>query len=121
MATSYQYVVKDNDLFGTDILRESSTKPVAFRPSITHVNRQSANKMNNNHTVESVVPIIRTVDGAQVSTDAYKATFKFSALQHINDGVSADLAIDALLAYIKANRATIKEGLKPMTATALTV
>lgn len=121
MPTMYQYVVKDNDLFGTDLLREKSTKPVAFRPSITHVNRQSANKLNNNHTVESIVPVIRNVDGAQVSTDAYKATFKFSALQHISDEASADLAIDALLAYINANRASIKEGLKPLTANDLTV
>lgn len=121
MATVYRYVIKDNDMFGQDLLRAVSDNPVAFRPSISHINRQSQNKLNNNHTVESVVPIMRTVDGLQVSTDAYKATFKFSALQHVNDKASADLAIDALLAYVTANRASIIEGTKPLTAADLTV
>lgn len=122
MSVVYKYVVKDNDMFGQDILRAvSQTLALAFRPTVTHTNRQSANKLNNNQTIESIVPQVRLVDGMSVSTDAYKATFKFSALQHIiNDG-DANLAIDALLAYINTHRAAIIAGTKPIAVADLTV
>lgn len=122
MSTTYSYIVKDNDLFGQDMLRAAITgRPLAFQPTVTHTNRQSANKLNHNQTVESVVPQVRLVDGLAVSTDAYKATFKFSALQHIVNDADANLAIDALLAYITANRAVIIAGTKPLANTALVV
>lgn len=122
MSLIYKYVVKDNDMFGQDILRAvDTTLALAFRPTVTHTNRQSANKLNNNQTVESVVPQVRVVDGMTVSTDAYKATFKFSALQHIINDEDANLAIDALLAYISTHRADIIAGTKPVAATDLTV
>lgn len=118
----YKYVVKDNDLFGADILRQSdSTLPLAYRPTVEHTNRQSANKLNHNQTVNSIVPVTQTIDGLLVSNNSYKATFKFSALQHISDDAKANQAIDALLAYINTNRATIIEGSKPLAATDLTV
>lgn len=122
MSHNYSYVVKDNDLFGKDVLRAPITgRPLAFQPTIEHTNRQSANKLNHNQTVESIVPQVRVVDGQIVSTDAYKATFKFSALQHIDNKPDADLAIDALLAYINANRAAIIDGSKPLAAVTLAV
>lgn len=122
MSTSYSYIVKDNDLFGQDILRANlSGKALAFQPTIVHTNRQSANKLNHNQTIESIVPQVRLVDGLAVSTDAFKATFKFSALQHIVNDDDANLAIDALLAYIAANRDVIINGTKPLSATALVV
>lgn len=122
MSTSYSYIVKDNDLFGQDILRASlEGKALAFQPTIVHTNRQSANKLNHNQTVESIVPQIRLVDGLAVSTDAFKATFKFSALQHIVNDEDANLAIDALLAYINTHREVIINGTKPLAATALNV
>lgn len=118
----YSYIAKDDDLFGTDLLRQSdSALPVAFRPTVEHVNRQSANKLNNNQTVTSSVPVVRTVDGMHVSTDAWKAVFKFSALQHVIDTDAANMAIDALLAYIDANRDAIIEGRKPISAADFTV
>ena len=120
--TIYKYIVKDNDLFGVDILRQAdSALPLAFRPTVEHTNRQSANKLNHNQTIDSVVPVTQTIDGLLVSNNAYKATFKFSALQHISDSAKANQAIDALLAYISANRAVIIDGSKPLTATDLTV
>lgn len=120
--SKYTYIVKDNDLFGSDILRQSdSTLPLAYRPTIEHTNRQSANKMNHNQTIDSIVPVTQTVDGLLVSNNSYKATFKFSALQHINDTDKANQAIDALLAYITVNRATIIDGGKPLSAMELTV
>lgn len=122
MSLIYKYVVKDNDMFGQDLLRAvDTTLALAFRPTVTHTNRQSANKLNNNQTIESVVPQVRVVDGMTVSTDAYKATFKFSALQHIINDKDANLAIDALLAYITAHRADIIAGTKPVAAADLTV
>lgn len=118
----YTYIVKDNDLFGSDILRQSdSVLPLAFRPTVEHTNRQSANKLNHNQTIDSVVPVTQTIDGLLVSNNAYKATFKFSALQHISDPDKANQAIDALLAYVNANRTTIIEGSKPLAAADLTV
>lgn len=118
----YKYIVKDNDLFGSDILRQSdSGLPLAYRPTVEHTNRQSANKLNHNQTIDSIVPVTQTVDGLLVSNNSYKATFKFSALQHISDPDKANQAIDALLAYITANRATIIDGGKPLSATDLTV
>lgn len=116
MSTTYSYIVKDNDLFGQDMLRATvSGRPLAFQPTVTHTNRQSANKLNHNQTVESVVPQVRLVDGLAVSTDAFKATFKFSALQHIVNDEDANLAINALLAYVEAHRAVIIAGTKPLT------
>lgn len=118
----FNYIAKDDDLFGTDLLRQSdSTLPVAFRPTIEHVNRQSANKLNNNQTVTVEVPVVRTVEGQHISTDSWKATFKFSALQHVLDDNAANQAIDVLLAYIAANRASIIEGRKPISTAGLTV
>lgn len=122
MPHNYSHVVKDNDLFGKDVLRAPvAGRPLAFQPTIEHTNRQSANKLNHNQTVESIVPQVRVVDGQIVSTDAYKATFKFSALQHIDNEPDANLAIDALLAYIDANRAVIINGSKPLAAVTLVV
>lgn len=122
MTTSYSYIVKDNDLFGQDILRaDLEGRALAFRPTIVHTNRQSPNKLNHNQTVESIVPQVRLVDGLAVSTDAFKATFKFSALQHIINASDANLAIDALLAYINTHRAVIIAGTKPLNNSTLVV
>lgn len=110
----YGYLVKDNDLFGRDILRLNETgTPLAFRPTIEHVTRQSANKNNNNQTIEAIVPVVRVVDGLTLSSDAFKATFKFTALQHIESESSASLAFDSLIAYVTAHKARILAGLKP--------
>lgn len=118
---NYLYIVKDNDMFGRDLLRSDRAVPLAFRPTIEHTVRQSANKNNNNTTVEAIVPQMRIVDGLTVSTDAFKATFKFTALQHISNDDDANLAIDSLLVYIAAHRATIIAGSKPLTAIPLEV
>lgn len=113
-STSFTYLVKDNDLYGRDVLRSAASGvPLAFRPTIEHVTRQSANKHNNNQTIEAVVPEIRLVEGLAVSTDAWKATFKFTALQHIESDKNAALAFDACVAYVVANKARIIAGLKP--------
>lgn len=114
MSKTFTYLVKDNDLFGRDILRSAETGiPLAFRPTIEHTTRQSANKNNNNQTIEAVVPEIRLVDGLAVSTDSWKATFKFTALQHIESQANAALAFDACIAYVVANKASIISGSKP--------
>lgn len=112
--TTFPYLVKDNDLFGRDILRsDKAGLPLAFRPTIEHVTRQSANKNNNNQTIEALVPEVRIIDGLAVSTDSWKATFKFTALQHIESEVNASLAFDMIMAYCAANKAAIIAGLKP--------
>lgn len=122
MSTNFNIIVKDNDIFGRDLYRASLRGvPLGFQPTVEHVVRQSANKNNNNVTVEAISPIVRLVDGLAVSTDAYKASFKFTALQHVEDDAAADLVIDATLAYINAHRAVIKAGLKPTTPTTLVV
>lgn len=118
----FKYLVKDNDLFGRDILRSNeSGVPLAFRPTIEHTTRQSANKNNNNQTVDAVVPIVRLVDGLTVSTDSWKGTFKFSALQHIEDPAGASLAFEALIQYVMANKAAIIAGSKPASSADFTV
>lgn len=122
MPTNFKVIVKDNDIFGRDLYRASiAGVPLGFQPTLEHVVRQSANKNNNNTTIEAISPIVRLVDGLAVSTDAYKASFKFTALQHVEDDKAADLVIDAVLAYIGTHRATIKAGLKPTTATTIVV
>lgn len=118
----YQYIVKDNDMFGRDILRsKESGTPLAYRPTLEHATRQSANKHNNNQTIDSIVPVVRLVDGLAVSTDSWKATFKFSALQHIEDPTGAELAFEALIQYVTANKAVILAGGKPAGNDDLTV
>ena len=110
---TFKPLVIDNDLYGENILRLDATGvPAAFRATITHTNRLSANKANSNQTIEVKYPLVTVVDGRNVSLDAWKATFKFSALQHVVNEGTADLAIDALIAYITENRAAIIEGSK---------
>lgn len=122
MSINFGIIVKDNDIFGRDLYRASLVGvPKGFQPTLEHVVRQSANKNNNNVTVEAISPIVRLVDGLAVSTDAYKASFKFTALQHVEDDAAADLVIDSTLAYINMHRAVIKAGLKPTNPTTIAV
>lgn len=119
--TNFSYIVKDESLFGTDLLRADSELPPAFRPTVAHTVRQSANKRNNNHTVECLVPVVNLLEGRQVASDIVKATLKLSALQDIVTDTEMDLALDAVVAYVTAHRAILKQGLKPHTATTLVV
>lgn len=113
MSQTFNPIVIDNDLYGQNVLRlDAPGVPVAFRATITHTNRLSANKANSNQTIEVKYPIVTVVEGHNVSTDAWKAVFKFSALQHVIDNSTANLAIDALIAYVNENRAAIIEGSK---------
>lgn len=118
----FSYVQKDNDQLGTDILRlVENTIPMAYRPTLTHTSRASVNGSNYNQTIEVKTPILRLVDGLAVSTDSFKATFKFSALQHVTSDEDRYLAFDAAVAYLVANREEICNGRKPAAATELTV
>lgn len=122
MSKSYTYVQKDNDQLGTDILRSADTSiPMAYRPGLTHTSRASANGSNLNQTIEAKVPLVRLVDGLAVSTDSFKATFKYSALQHVTNDVERYEAFDALVAYITTHREEICTGRKPASSTPLTV
>lgn len=113
MSKTFKPLVIDNDLYGQNILRaDVAGLAVAFRPTISHTNRLSANKANSNQTIEVVYPIVTTLDGRPVSQDSWKATFKFSALQHVIDNVTANEVIDTLIAYINAHRDIIIEGSK---------
>lgn len=118
MPKTYGVLQKDNDQLGTDIWRDKDlTIPMAFRPSVTHTSRANAAGTNLNQTVESSVPVVRLVDGLAVSTDAFKATFKFAALQHVVETSSREQCFDALLTYLNANRRAIIDGTKPMSIT----
>lgn len=122
MSTNFSYVQKDNDQLGTDILRlVDNTIPMAYRPVLTHTSRASANQSNYNQTIEVKAPIVRLIDGLAVSTDAFKATFKFSALQHVTNDVERFLAFDACVAYLVAHRVEICTGRKPADSTDLIV
>lgn len=113
MSHTYTIVQKNNDLLGLDLWRDSNaTVPLLFRPTVSHVSRANANGTNINQTIESIVPVIRLVDGLAVSTDAFKATFKFSALQHIVETESREQAFDALVKYLTDNRSAIINGSK---------
>lgn len=110
---TYGYVQKDNDQIGTDLLRsKSSVNPLGFRPTLTHTARKSANGANLNQTIETIAPVVRLVDGLSVSSDAFKATFKYSALQNIVNDAERFEAFDALIAYVIANREGICNGVK---------
>ena len=114
---TYGIVQKDNDQLGTDIWRSKDSQiPMAFRPTIVHTSRASANGNNLNQTVETQVPLVRLVDGLAVSSDSFKATFKFSALQHVVSEEERAEAFDALLAYITANKNDIIQGRKPLSS-----
>lgn len=116
MATKlYGIIQKDNDQLGTDIYRSKDlTIPMAYRPSIVHTSRMSANGNNLNQTIETQVPLVRLVDGLTVSSDAFKASFKFSALQHVVNDAEREECFDALLKYLTVNKADIINGRKPI-------
>lgn len=119
---NFAYVQKDNDQLGTDILRAvDPTVPMAHRATLHHTSRASANGSNLNQTIEVKTPIVRLVDGLAVSTDAFKATFKFSALQHVTNDDERYLAFDASMAYMTANREAICTGRKPSASVDLSV
>lgn len=118
----YTPLVKDNDLFGQDLYRANiAGVPLGFRPTLSHTVRQSANKNNNNATIEAICPVVRLVDGLAVSTDSWKATFKFTALQHIESDAQAELAFDAVVAYVKANKEHILAGTRNLNQDSVTV
>lgn len=122
MSYTYGILQKDNDQIGTDIWRDKNPLiPMAFRPTLTHVSRVNATATNNMQTVESLVPIVRLVNGLAVSTDAFKATFKFTALQHVVEDDAREQAFDALVAYLVANRDSIVNGIKPQSVADFTV
>ena len=109
----FTIVQKDNDQLGTDIWRlKDLTIPMAYRTVLTHSSRANAQGTNYNQTVEVVTPIVRLVDGLAVSTDAFKATFKFSALQHVVNDEERALTFDALFTYLQRNRDSIIAGSK---------
>lgn len=118
MATkTYGIVQKDNDQLGTDIWRSKDSQiPMAFRPTIVHTSRASANGNNLNQTIEAQVPLVRMVDGLAVSSDSFKATFKFSALQHVVNDAERKEAFDALVSYLTANKDDIIQGRKPLSS-----
>lgn len=122
MSKIYGYVQKDADQLGTDILRDKdNTIPMAYRAKVVHTSRSNPNGSNINQTIDSTVPVVRLVDGLTVSTDTFKATFKFSSLQHIVNDTERALAFDALVAYMGANRDVILRGEKPASNADLTV
>lgn len=115
MPKTYSILQKDNDQLGTDIWRDKDiTIPMAYRPILTHMSRANATGTNLNQTIESSVPVVRLVDGLAVSTDAFKATFKFSALQHVVETAQREQCFDALMTYLIANRRAIVDGTKPL-------
>lgn len=115
MPKTYSILQKDNDQLGTDIWRDKDiTIPMAYRPTLTHLSRANATGTNLNQTIESSVPVVRLVDGLTVSTDAFKATFKFSALQHVVETESREQCFDALMTYLVTNRRAIVDGTKPL-------
>lgn len=122
MSKIYGYVQKDNDQLGTDIIRSKDTLiPMAYRPTIVHTSRASQNSNNFNQTIETKVPLVRLVDGLAVSTDAFKSSFKFSALQHVVNDEERYECFDALLAYLALNREAICTGRKPTSASDIAV
>lgn len=119
---TYGIVQKDNDQLGTDIWRSKDvTIPMAYRPTVVHVSRASANGNNLNQTIEAQVPLVRVVDGLAVSTDAFKATFKFSSLQHVVNDEEREEAFDALITYLSKNKDDIINGRKPISSADFTV
>lgn len=111
--TIYTIVQKNNDLLGLDLWRDANSAiPLLYRPTLSHVSRANATGTNINQTIDSIVPVIRLVDGLAVSTDAFKATFKFSALQHIVETELREQCFDAMLAYLTTNRTAIINGSK---------
>lgn len=115
MPKTYSILQKDNDQLGTDIWRDKDVAiPMAYRPILTHLSRANATGTNLNQTIESSVPVVRFVDGLAVSTDAFKATFKFSALQHVVGTAQREQCFDALMTYLVANRRAIIDGTKPL-------
>lgn len=119
---TYGIVQKDNDQIGTDIWRSKDLSlPIAYRPSLNHTSRASANGNNYNQSIDVKVPLVRLVDGLVVSSDAFKASFKFSALQHVVNDQERSEAFDALIVYVKAHKADIINGRKPIASADFTV
>lgn len=94
--TQLKIISKTNDPIGVDFYREEdSSLPVGFRPTSTQTVRENADKTSYMTTIETVVPIVRTVNGIQTIVGSYKRVTKLNALSQVID-TAAQSKCDAL-------------------------
>lgn len=105
---------KDNDLFGTDRYRDNNkTVPMAHRATIDMSVNPNASGTNNQVTIKSLEPVIRTIDGVVSSDDSFLVVTKFSSLQHITNDAERERAFDNHLRFLITGKQAILDGQLP--------
>lgn len=111
---------KDTDCFGMDTYRDDNvTIPLAFRPTLTHEVNPNASGTNNQVTIRVRVPVVTTLNGVTTSTNRFEFIGKFTALQAVTSDVERMRCLDIAIEYLNAAKASIVNGILPVTAVAL--
>lgn len=88
---------------------EDSLLAPMYRPTIRLTGKGNAKQTNTNMTLKVNVPVVRTVDGLQVSTNTVVATGTLTALQNVTTS-EVNNAIDALIAGLIQAKAAMTAG-----------
>lgn len=80
-----------------------------YRPTIRLTGKGNAKQTNSNMTLKVNIPVVRTVDGVQVSSNTVVATGSLTALQNVTTSEVSD-AIDALIAGLTSAKAAMTAG-----------
>lgn len=113
---AYIAISKQTDTIGTDRHRdETPGVPLAFRQTITHTVQPNSTGSSNSVIIRVNAPSIIVKDGITMSTDAFLATSKFTALQKITDDEKRAKAYDDHIRYLIATRTSNLDGQLPST------
>lgn len=111
MALSLYYKAQGST--GSDILKYPGTVPMQFRGELTHTVSANADGSNHNVRIKAVMPVTRLVDGRVVSSDAFIASFSFTALQGVDEPLLRAETVDELIAHLTKHKADILNGVLP--------
>lgn len=84
--------------------------PAMFRPLMQHTAVENRSKTNINETLSVAVPIVQVIDGVSSAPNKVVASAQFTCLQNVVADDSLALALDGLIALLKARREAILAG-----------
>lgn len=88
---------------------EDSLLAPMYRPTIRLTGKSNAKQTNSNMTLKVNFPVVRTVDGVQVSTNTVVATGTLTALQNVTTNEVIN-AIEALIAGLSEAKVAMAAG-----------
>lgn len=88
---------------------EDSNLAPMYRPTIRLTGKSNAKQTNANMTLKVQVPVVRLIDGEQVSTNTAVATATLTALQNVTTSEVID-AIDVLIAGLTETKLSMVAG-----------